>query len=296
MSSNNWIIDYSKKNRSFMYEVNRVIVQTESPHQEIIIADTQFFGRAVFLDGMARLSGLDRQVYYEALVHPAMLAHAGPRRVFVAGGGEGLILNEILKHSSVDRVVLAERDETLVRLAKEHLQDWLQGVFDDSRVEAIYRNPRDYLANTEDFFDVIFIDVKSDFEEFPSPFATSEFYALAKSRLAAGGILATIAEHTEPGFHLPLVSIIKTLSRLFEGVVPYHTPVTLFADINAFALAGPAGLKDRCTAAEIGRAITQRNLKLKHYDPESHQGMFAMPKHIRTALADPHAGGILHEQ
>ncbi len=40
----------------------------------------------LLLDGKAQSAEADEYVYHELLVHPAMLLHANPKTVFVAGG------------------------------------------------------------------------------------------------------------------------------------------------------------------------------------------------------------------
>lgn len=39
---------------------------------------------------------------YPALVHPAMMAHANPKRVAIIGGGEGATLREVSSLSVCD--------------------------------------------------------------------------------------------------------------------------------------------------------------------------------------------------
>ncbi len=88
--------------------------------------------------------------YHEALVHPAMIVHSHPRRVAIIGGGEGATLREVLKHKSVEEVVMVEIDERLVELCREYLPEWsdcsdLVGAdaiscFDDSRVTVYFED------------------------------------------------------------------------------------------------------------------------------------------------------------
>ena len=42
--------------------------------------------QVLLLDGKAQSAEADEHVYHELLVHPAMLLHANPKTVFVAGG------------------------------------------------------------------------------------------------------------------------------------------------------------------------------------------------------------------
>jgi spermidine synthase len=53
------------------------------------------------------LTRLSLQVYHESLVHPAMLAHGSPKKVFIGGGGEFATAREVLRHTSVEKVSAA---------------------------------------------------------------------------------------------------------------------------------------------------------------------------------------------
>lgn len=57
--------------------------------QKVEILDTFSYGRCLVLDGKMQSSEVDEFVYHEALVHPAMLTHPNPKRVFIVGGGRG---------------------------------------------------------------------------------------------------------------------------------------------------------------------------------------------------------------
>jgi spermidine synthase len=50
-----------------------------------------------------------------------MFAHPSPKTVAVIGGGEGATLREVLKHNTVESVIMIEVDEMLVQIAREHL-------------------------------------------------------------------------------------------------------------------------------------------------------------------------------
>lgn len=77
--------------------------------------------RILFLDGIVQSVGSNERVYHEALVHPAMFAHPYPKQVVILGGGEGATLREVLKHRTVEQVVMIEIDEELVPIMREHL-------------------------------------------------------------------------------------------------------------------------------------------------------------------------------
>lgn len=105
--------------------------------------------RIVFLDGILQSRRSGDAAYHESLVHPGMFAHPNPKRVAIIGGGEGATLREVLKHSTVEEVVMIEIDKEMVDISKEYLPFWsdcseLIGsadyCFDDPRVDAHFED------------------------------------------------------------------------------------------------------------------------------------------------------------
>lgn len=66
-----------------------------------------------------------------------MLAHPNPKRVYVGGGGEGATIREVLRHKSVEKVVMVDIDEVAVETCKQFLTKHHAGAFDDPRLELI---------------------------------------------------------------------------------------------------------------------------------------------------------------
>ncbi|MCI0841938.1 MAG: spermidine synthase, partial [Chloroflexi bacterium] len=81
--------------------IDRVLYEGQTAYQHVRIHDAACFGRTLVLDDKTQSTEVDEFVYHEALVQPCMIAHPGPRAVFVAGGGEGATIREVLRHRSV---------------------------------------------------------------------------------------------------------------------------------------------------------------------------------------------------
>ena len=147
----------------------------ESLHPEHFQPDT-----VLYLDGVMQSTLYGDAPYHESLVHPAMIAHPDPRRVAIIGGGEGATLREVLKHKSVEKVVMVEIDGELVELCKKYLPQWnrcdeIQGstevCFDDPRAQVDFRDAFAWFIDSfgdkndikDEQFDVIIMDGKSTF-------------------------------------------------------------------------------------------------------------------------------------
>jgi hypothetical protein len=91
----------------------------ESLHPEFFAPD-----HVLLLDGRVQSTRYGDAPYHESIVHPAMITHPNPKRVAVIGGGEGATVREILKHSTLEKVVMIEIDEDVVNLSTKHLPEW----------------------------------------------------------------------------------------------------------------------------------------------------------------------------
>ena len=85
------------------FELERVVFQTRTPHQDVIIADTAYFGRVLFLDGVVQSSVNDEAMYHEALIHPGVTLHGAPRRVLLGGAARARPSAQSLRQQGLGR-------------------------------------------------------------------------------------------------------------------------------------------------------------------------------------------------
>jgi len=274
-----YIIEIERINLA--HPIKNNVILTNSAYQEIAIVDTVHFGRALFLDGVAQSSALDEFIYHEALVHPTLVAHPNPQRIFIAGGGEGALLREILKHNTVKQVVMVDLDETMVSLAKQHLTDWHQGAFDDERVTLVHTDAQQYLAQTSELYDVIIADLPDPFEDSPiTPLYETPFFELVQTRLTSHGVFASHIGILDLGEQETALAIISALQQAFQQVIPYQTTIPFFRSMWGFCIAG-----NHLTLSQfsnIDPILQERDCDdLRFYDAETHQHMVALPKYLR---------------
>lgn len=98
--------------------VDEKIVEEKTEHQHLILFQNEHFGRVLVLDGAVQLTEADEAAYQEMLAHVPLLAHGNPRNVLIIGGGDGGILREVLRHSTVEKVTLVEIDGSVVEQSK----------------------------------------------------------------------------------------------------------------------------------------------------------------------------------
>ena len=283
-----WFHDYVNPDITILHRIKEVIYSGQTKFQSIAIIDNDSFGKCLVLDGKIQSSEVDEFIYHETLVHPAMVTHPNPEKVFIAGGGEGATLREVLAHNTVKKAVMVDIDEEVVNICRHFLPSWHQNSFDDQRAELHFADARAYLEKNDAKFDVIIIDLPDPLEKGPARLLyTREFYELAKQRLQPDGIISVQAESANWTQIANFVDIVNTLANVFPIVRPYQAHVPSFNSLWGFATASQKLDPQKLTPEEIDLKISTRiSRQLKSYDGLTHQAMFTIPKHLRLKLSE----------
>ena len=284
-----WFHDRVSRDLIQLHSIEEVLYKRQTKFQSAEIIRTGSFGKCLVLDGKLQSSEVDEFVYHEALVQPAMITHPCPETVFIAGGGEGATLREVLSHNTVRRAVMVDIDEEVVALCKKYLPDHSRGSFEDKRVELRHVDARDCLANSREAFDIIIIDLPDPIEEGPAYLLyTQEFYQLVRKRLTTNGIICVQAGSAAWTELLNFTAVNNTLKSVFSIVCPYQVDVPSFGGPWGFCLALQNLNPLHLLPSEVDSRISARSLNgLKFYDGLTHQGMFSLPKHLRGELSKP---------
>ena len=282
-----WLSDRISRDFIQLHSIEEVLHSGHTRFQSIEIIRTGSFGKCLMLDGKMQSSEVDEFIYHEALVQPAMITHPCPETAFIAGGGEGATLREVLSHNTVKRAVMIDIDEEVIATCKRFLPDCNQGAFEDKRTELYHVDARDYLAKCEENFDIIIIDLPEPVEEGPAYLLyTQEFYQLAQKRLSAQGIISVQSGSASLTELLNFSSVYNTLKSVFSIVCPYQVDVPSFGGPWGFCLASANLNPTLLSPTEIDNRVSARSLgNLNFYDGLSHQGMFSLPKYLRSELS-----------
>ena len=283
-----WFQEYLTPNLAQYVAVRERVFSGKTRFQEVEVLDTIDFGRCLILDGKTQSSEADEFVYHEALVHPAMVAHPNPESVFIAGGGEGATLREVLAHNSVKSAVMVDLDGEVVEICRRFLPNHHRGAFDDPRVQLHIADARKYLEDTEDTYDVIIVDLPDPQEAGPASFLyTQSFYSLLRRRLNPEGVVAVQSEQCMTGNLKAFTAISHTLGSVFPRVFPYHAMIPSFSLDWGFNVASLGPSPTGLAAQEVDRRLEERGCdSLWSYDGEAHLGMFMLLKNVRAALAE----------
>jgi spermidine synthase len=278
-----------------VYRVAERLAAQTTPYQDVLVVRTHSFGRALFLDGAIQSSECDEHIYHEALVHPAMTAHPGPRRVLILGGGEGASLREVLRHRTVLQATMVDIDAGVVGLCRQHLPEWSSGALTDRRAAVVIHDGKQWLERSRERFDVIVVDLTDQIELGPS-FAlyTQGFYRTLDAHLNEGGMLVMQAGELSAGDYFSHCSIRRTLATVFEHVVSYTQSIPSFFAQWSWIVASqhvPDALLD---AGRVdARLSTRVQGPLEFYDGAAHRRMFALTRDLDRHLA--HDGTVVRD-
>lgn len=91
------------------------------------------------------------------ITHIPLFCHANPKNVLVVGGGDGGVVREVIKHSSVQKVTLCEIDQQVVDVCRTFLPSMSRS-FDDPRLNLFIGDGIKYMREHKGEFDVIITD------------------------------------------------------------------------------------------------------------------------------------------
>ncbi len=269
-----------------LHAISDVLYSGRTKFQSIEILRSPNFGKLLVLDGKIQSAEMDEFIYHEALVHPPMLAHPKPEKVFIAGGGEGATLREALLHPSVQKAVMVDIDADVISICRDYLPDYHAGAFDDKRSRIYNTDARRWLAQSKDKFDVIIIDLTEPVEEGPAYLLyTREFYQIVASKLTENGLISVQAGSTSYVELTNIKAVARTLRSIFPTVRAYQADIPSFGGPWGFCVASMKIDPTKLSSLEVDNRIKDRGLNnLRFYDGAIHQGMFTFPKHMRKAL------------
>ena len=128
-------------------KAGKVLFSEQSEFQKVEIFETESkLGRVLTLDDLMMTTEGDEFHYHEMIAHIPMINHKCPKSVLVIGGGDGGTVREVLKHKTVERVVLCEIDGMVIDACKKYLPTISCGL-DDKRVEILVQDAIEYIKD-----------------------------------------------------------------------------------------------------------------------------------------------------
>ena len=290
-ADDDFLFEWLNADAGVFFRRGRLIESMATPYQRLEVFETPQLGRMFRLDGNNMTSERDEFFYHESLVHPAAIAHAAPRSALIVGGGDGGSVEELLKHPTMKRVVMAELDAAVVDMARTHFQSVHHGALADSRLDIRIGDGLAFLRSTPEKFDLVLLDLTDPVGP-AEPLYAADCFRAARNVLCEGG---TFGLHLGSPFFQPerFVAIMSRLRAVFPVVRPYFVHIPLYGANWGMACAALTTDPLALSAGDVDARLAERGIAgLRYFNGDVHRAGFALPNFVRTLLdkAAPGAG------
>lgn len=184
-----WFTEYQTDHMRLGLRIRSILKNVKTPYQQLLVVETEQYGRALILDGALMFTDANEFAYHEMMVHPLLCSHPDPRRVLVVGGGDGGCVREITKHGCVEEIFLVDIDEEVIRASQEFFPRVSAGL-SDCRVQVLPMDALQFIKDRPNHFDVIIVDSTDpvDFAVglFEAPFYRDVYRALRDEGMVIG--------------------------------------------------------------------------------------------------------------
>jgi len=262
------------------YRATKQLFADQSPFQRVEVFDTEKYGKILLNDGYVMLTEADEFIYHDMLVHVPLFVHPQPRRVLIIGGGDGGTAREALRHPGVERCVMVEIDQMVVDACREHIPQTAK-MLDDPRLDLQIADGVEYVAQTEETFDVVLVDSTDPIGP-ATPLFGVDFYRNVHRVLNADGMVVSQGE--SPFYFAEMQNkLLMVLQECFPIVRLY----------NYSNLGYPGGLWSFTFAAKSldpiadfdPQRVTDSGLEFEYYNAAIHQAAFALPSFLARRVA-----------
>ena len=279
-----WVEETLHRGFRIRLKADRVLFDSETEHQHLIIIETPEFGRVMMLDGVIQLASKDEFVYHEMMAHVPLFAHGRAKKALIIGGGDGGVLREALRHPELESVTLCEIDRRVIDLCRAHFPEVSAGAYDDPRTRILIADGTKFVAETDERFDVIMVDSTDPIGPGVVLF-TREFYAGCRKALAKGGLLTT--QNGLPFLQAAeLKQSVGYFRELFNDAFAYlATTPTYVGGPMSFGWASDDGELRQHKRRKIERRYAKAGaFPTRYWRPDVHVAAFALPAYVRELV------------
>ncbi|XP_044484292.1 spermidine synthase 1-like [Mangifera indica] len=269
-------------------KVEKIIFQGKSEFQSMMVFQSSSYGKVFVLDGALQLTEKDEFSYQEMITHLPLCSIPNPKKVLLIGGGDGGILREISRHSSVEQIDICEIDTMLVNVYKEFFPEIAVG-YEDSRVKLHVRDGTKFLKSVQcGTYDAIIVDAFDPIRPEDELFKSSFFELVAKA-LRPGGVMCIQAESLwYPALNID--DLVADCRRRFKGSSSYAWTIvpTYPSGVIGFMLCSTEGpsvdFKHPVNPMDPKQTFGVAKGPLKFYDSEVHSAAFCLPSFAKKSM------------
>ena len=207
------------------YKDKIVYSSRQTKYQKIVVTKWKKW-YSLYINGNQQLSSFDEFMYHEPMVHLPMKLTRSRENILILGGGDGCLAREVFKYKDVKKVTLVDLDQNMIDLGKDYsiFKELNKNSMNNPKLTTVTRDAFNFLEDTNERYDVIFIDLPDPNNVDLNKLYTKEFYRLCKLKLKEKGVFITQAGspyYATRAFYC----IDKTLRASGFKTVPMHNQV-----------------------------------------------------------------------
>ncbi|CAN6213811.1 unnamed protein product [Urochloa humidicola] len=269
-------------------KVEKMLFQGKSDYQNVMVFQSSTYGKVLVLDGVIQVTERDECAYQEMITHLPLCSIKDPKKVLVIGGGDGGVLREVSRHSSVEQIDICEIDKMVVDVSKKFFPHLAVG-FEDPRVSLHIGDGVAFLKNVpEGTYDAVIVDSSDPIGPAQELFEKPFFQSVARA-LRPGGVVCTQAESIWLHMHI-IEDIVANCRQVFKGSVNYAwtTVPTYPSGVIGFMLCSTEGptvdFQHPVINIEEDEHSTKSKGPLKFYNSEIHTASFCLPSFAKRVI------------
>ncbi|KAF8042880.1 hypothetical protein BT93_A1262 [Corymbia citriodora subsp. variegata] len=270
-------------------KVEKILYKGKSEYQEVLVFQSSAYGKVLVLDGIVQLTEKDECAYQEMITHLPLCSIPSPKKVLVVGGGDGGVLREVSRHSSVELIDICEIDQLVIDVSKKFFPELAVG-FEDPRVHLHVGDAVEFLRRApEGKYDAIIVD-SSDPVGPAQELVEKPFFETIARALRPGGVLCNMAESMWLHTHL-IEAMISICRETFKGSVHYAwaSVPTYPSGVIGFLLCStegpPVDFIHPVNPIEKLEGATKHKRELRFYNSEMHTAAFALPTFLKREVS-----------
>ncbi|KAG0461432.1 hypothetical protein HPP92_021729 [Vanilla planifolia] len=220
------------------------------------------YGKVLVLDGVIQVTERDECAYQEMITHLPLCSIQNPKKVLVIGGGDGGVLREVSRYSSIEQIDICEIDKMVVDVSKQFFPIWL----------SVLRDPR---VNLHIGDGVAFLKVV--------PVGTYDA-VIVDSSDPIGTLREAILLSQSP-------RLFAQVGQVFKGSVKYAwtTVPTYPSGVIGFMLCStdgpPVDFQNPVHRIDERDELNKTKGPLKFYNPEIHYASFCLPSFAKRVIS-----------
>jgi spermidine synthase len=266
------------KGRQLSIAIKSHLISKKSKYQNIDIYETVSFGKMLTLDGVIMLTEFDNFAYHEMMTHVPMQSHINPKKALVIGGGDGGILKELLKYSSLEEIWICEIDKEVIEVSKDFFPK-LAKSFDNKKVNLYVGDGAIFMKENKNKFDIVCVDSSDPIGPAEVLF-TKSFYQDIKNALSKNGIASTQSESMY--YHSSFINkLYEQNKEIFSYCNYYFTVIPTYPS----GTIGFSFCSNKFDPFEnLDKSRIEKLNDLLYYNYDIHKASFVLPEFAKKAI------------